>query len=240
MSQPMTPRQSEPNRRYRILVADDHPLLREGVIQLINRQEDLVCCGEADSTASTKASVAAARPDLVLLDLRLGGGDGFELIRSLRAGFPDLRVLILSQYDEALYIQRALSAGANGYVTKEQATEEVLGAIRAVLAGETYLSSNISMRVLKKVFANGGSERSGGVDRLTNRELHVFHLIGAGKNSKEIATELGVSPSTVETHRENIKHKLGLRSSSELTQFAEAWRSHRDSPLPETPQDPGL
>ena len=221
---------SDSTGKHRILVADDHPLLREGVVQLINRQDDLVCCGEANSASSARTAVMEHRPDLILLDLRMGGADGFDLIRSLKTGFPETPVLILSQYDEALYIQRALRAGASGYVTKEQATEEVLSAIRAVLAGDTYLSSNISQRVLQKIVGPPGGGKAGGVDGLTDRELHVFHLIGSGKSTKEIAGELNVSFSTIETHRENIKRKLDLGSSHELTQFAEAWLSRRERP----------
>jgi|ERR1051325_3501029 DNA-binding NarL/FixJ family response regulator len=207
----------------RILVADDHPLLREGVVQLIDRQTDLTVCGQADTVTSTRVAVASKRPDLLLMDLRLGGGDGFELLKSLRAEFPALPILILSQHDETVFVQRALRAGAIGYVTKQQATAEVLQAIRAGLRGEIYLSGNLSARVLMKLMKPGGEEGKSEVDALTDRELHVLYRLGAGKAARDIAAELNVAVSTVETHRENIKQKLGLRSAQELSEFASAW-----------------
>jgi DNA-binding NarL/FixJ family response regulator len=206
-----------------VLVVDDHPLFRHGVVLLIDRQNDLYCCGEADSVATAQAAVAAKKPRVVLLDLRLGNEDGVELIKALKARFAALHILVLSQYDEALYAERALRAGANGYVMKEEATEEVLVALRTVLAGQPYVSRKMAALVLHKMLETKPNQQGDGVANLTDRELQVFQLVGAGLSARQIAVDLHVSFKTIQTHRENIKHKLGLRTAAELVCHASAW-----------------
>jgi DNA-binding NarL/FixJ family response regulator len=209
--------------RARLLIVDDHPVLREGLKGLIDRSKDLVCCGEAGSVAEAREAVAWHKPDLVILDLRLKSGDGLELIKSLKARFPGLRILVLSQYEAPLYVERALRAGAMGYVVKEQAANEVLGAIRAVLAGEVYLTRGMAARLLHKFVGAQPEATSEGTEPLTDRELHVLHLLGSGMSTREIATELNLSFKTVETHRENIKRKLGLQGAAALIHYATEW-----------------
>lgn len=209
--------------KARILVVDDHPLLRGGVIRLINQQSDLTCCGEAGTVAEAQVAAAQLKPDLVILDLRLKGGDGLDLIKSLKAEFPSLRMIVLSQYEAPLYVERALRAGALGYVVKEQAAEELLSAVRTVLAGEVYLTRGMSARLLHTfVGATPGTPRSG-IDQLTDRELQVLQLLGAGMSTRRVAEELKISFKTIETHRENIKRKLGVRDASALILYANEW-----------------
>ncbi len=214
---------AKPTKRSRVLVADDHPLFREGLVQLINQERDLCCCGEADTVAATQLAVAKHKPDLLVLDLRLRDGDGLQLIKTLRARFPKLRILVVSQHPETLYAERALRAGARGYVMKEEATEEVRFAIRTILKGELFVSRKMSVLALHKLLERSSEPHGNHVERLTDRELQVFQMIGAGKATGDIAAELHVSPKTVETHRENIKHKLGLRNGTDLLCHAVHW-----------------
>jgi DNA-binding NarL/FixJ family response regulator len=207
----------------RILVVDDHPMVRDGLIRLISQHGDLACCGEAGSVSEAITAVAAQSPDLVILDLRLKGGDGLDLIKSLLAQWPDLRILILSQYEAPLYAERALRAGALGYVVKEQAAEEILGAIRTVLAGDVYLTRGMAALLLHKFVGAPKASGRGGAEQLTDRELHVLHLLGAGMSTREIAGELNLSFKTIETHRENIKRKLGLQNAAALIHYATQW-----------------
>jgi len=217
----------------RVLIVDDHPMVRDGLIRLISRHGDLVCCGEAGSVSEAMSAAATQKPDLVILDLRLKGGDGLDLIKSLLAQFPNLRILILSQYEAPLYAERALRAGALGYVVKEQAAEEILGAIRTVLAGEVYLTRGMAALLLHKfVGATPKSSGRDGAGQLTDRELHVLHLLGAGLSTREVAGELKLSFKTIETHRENIKRKLGLQSAAALVHYATQWSRQEISVSP--------
>ncbi len=205
---------------------DDHPLIREGLRQMIELQPDLIFHGEASDAQSATAAVMAQRPDLVLLDLRLGNGDGLDLIKSFRARFPELRILVVSQFDETLYAERTLRAGAHGYVMKEQPTSEVLVAIRAILSGQLYVGSRLAAIALHKMIeTKPGNQKhpASNIQMLTDRELQIFHLLGAGLKAQKIAQELKLSVKTVETHRENIKHKLGFGSAVELAQHAVSW-----------------
>ena len=220
---------AKPNQA-RILVVDDHPMVREGLVRLISRQSDLACCGEAGSPEETLGAVAREKPDLVILDLRLRSGDGLELIKSLRAQSPELRILILSQFEEPQYIERSLRAGALGYIVKDQPPEEVLQAIRTVLGGNLYLTQGMAALLLHR-FVGGTptTSPSTGLEPLTDRELHVFQLLGAGLSTRQIAEELGLSFKTIATHRENIKRKLGLRGAAALIHFATEWARGRIS-----------
>jgi DNA-binding NarL/FixJ family response regulator len=215
-----------------ILVVDDHPMVRDGLSRLISRQDDLVCCGEAGTVAEAQAAVARLKPDLAILDLRLKGGDGLELIKSLKLQYPDLRMLVLSQYEAPLYMERALKAGAMGYVVKEQAAEEILKAIRTVLQNEIFLTRGMAALLLKKLIGPGPKLSKPGAEPLTDRELHVLQLLGTGLSTREISVELHVSFKTVESHRENIKRKLGLRSASALVHYATEWAREQVSVRP--------
>src|SRR6266481_909859 len=218
--------------RARVLVVDDHPVVRDGLIRLIDKQGDLVCCGEAGTVMEAQIAVAKHKPDLVILDLRLKGRDGLELIKSLKSQFADLRILILSQYDAPLYIERALRAGALGYVIKDQAAEEVLTAIRTVLSGQVYLTRGMAALLLHKFVGAPPKALNSGVEPLTDRELHVMQLLGTGMSTREIAEELKLSFKTIETHRENIKRKLGLRGAAALMHYATEWaREHISVPV---------
>jgi DNA-binding NarL/FixJ family response regulator len=208
------------NSKGRIMVVDDHPLVREGLIQIINRQNDLVCCGEAESAAEAQETAGVLRPDLVTIDIRLQSGDGLELIKWLSSERPSPHLLVISQCDESIYAERALRAGARGYVMKERATAEVLTAIRTILAGGLYVSPKVATLALHKIVGGKTISSNGGVDNLSNRELQVLQLLGAGLSTRKTATRLGLSVKTVETHRENIKHKLGLVDGGELIRYA--------------------
>jgi DNA-binding NarL/FixJ family response regulator len=209
--------------KARILVVDDHPMMRGGLIQLVNRQIDMTCCGEAGTAVEAHSAVTRLKPNLVIMDLRLKEGDGLELIKSLRSQFAGLRILVLSQYDAPHYVERALRAGASGYVVKDQAAEEVLSAIRSVLAGEVYLTRTLAARLLQTFVGTVPGTPRAGIELLTDRELHVLHLLGAGLSTRKVAAELSLSFKTVETHRENIKRKLGLRGAAELIHYASEW-----------------
>ncbi|HEY9174487.1 MAG TPA: response regulator transcription factor [Verrucomicrobiae bacterium] len=214
-------------KKAKILVVDDHPLLREGVMQLINRQRDLCACGDASSLAEAQAALETLQPDLILLDLRLGGGDALEFIKASRARFPRVRILILSQHDEPLYAERTMRVGASGYVIKEEAPEEVLTAIRTVLSGDTYVSRRIAALVLQRMIPAAKPANAPRLEDLTDREFTVFQLIGSGLGSREIAEQLGLSVKTIETHRENIKQKRGLKNAADLVREATDWvRQH--------------
>ena len=222
-----------------ILVVDDHPMVRDGLMRLISKQEDLVCCGEAGTVGEAQAAVARSKPDLVILDLRLKGGDGLELIKTLTSQYPDLRILILSQYAAPLYVERALKAGAMGYLIKEQAADEILKAIRTVLADEIYLTRGMAALLLRKFVGPGPKPFKGDAEPLSDRELHVLQLLGTGLSTREIAEELHVSFKTVESHRENIKRKVGLRSAAALVHYATEWAREQVSlnPSPEDRQN---
>jgi DNA-binding NarL/FixJ family response regulator len=229
---------SKPASKRRILIAEDHPLFREGLVELINRERDLSCCGETDTVAATQTAVAKLKPDLLVLDLRLKDGDGLELIKSLKARFPSLFVLVLSEHDETLYAERALRAGAKGYLMKEEASDEVLNAIRTTLPGELYLSRKMSVLALHRLLDNTPQAPGNYLERLTDRELQVFQMLGAGKGTADIAAELHVSPKTIQSHRENIKHKLGLSNAADLLCHAVHWVHSRSASDPRSGAQP--
>lgn len=211
-------------RRYRILVVDDHPIVRGGLSQLINQEPDLRVCGEAASSAEALEAVNKARPDLVLLDITIKDTNGIDLTRSILERRPGLPVLILSMHDESLYAERAMRAGARGYVMKREAPETVLKAIRRVLSGDIYLSEGIATGMVSRFLHLGrGADNRRGVDRLSDRGLEIFELIGQGCTTREIALKLHLSAKTVESHRAMIKSKLGIESSADLVRQAICW-----------------
>ncbi len=206
----------------RILVVDDHPLVRAGIVELIGGQKHLVVCGEAGDQRTATTAVEQIAPDLVLLDLFLQNRDGLSLIKDWLARFPDLRILVLSAHDEAVYAGRVLRAGARGYIMKIEAPNEVLDAIDTVLGGELYVSRRIAVLSLGQMLSRKNGPPSD-IDRLSDRELHVFQLLGAGMPTRQVASELRVSGKTIESHRENIKTKLGLPDSHSLIERAIRW-----------------
>jgi len=211
--------------RARILVLDDHPVVREGLSLLINRESDLMAITLPESENNLHAGVLGAKPDLVTIDLGLQNGDGLHVIKSLRRSHPALPTLVISQHDEMTYAERALKVGARGYVMKEQATGIILTAIRNVLAGELYFSPRVAALALRR-FGQGHTDikgHNGRLSNLSNRELQVLELLGAGLNSRRIAEKLHLSVKTIEAHREHIKHKLGLESSAQLIHYATNW-----------------
>jgi DNA-binding NarL/FixJ family response regulator len=213
----------EANGKALILVVDDQPIFRRGIIEIINSESDMMVSGEAGDAAAARKQMEARLPNLVLLDLRLGTSDVFELIKGWKSRFPDLRVLILSAYDEALYAERALRAGACGYVMKQEAPEETINAIRAALAGEMYLNRQLASRLLHKLLLRKPVARDAHVEALSDRELQVFRMLGAGMGTRKIGENLQLSIKTIETYRENIKHKLGLRNAAQLIRVATHW-----------------
>jgi DNA-binding NarL/FixJ family response regulator len=212
--------------KARVLLVDDHPLVRDGLMEMINRTGDLTCCGEAGNTTDAQTAVSELKPDLVLLDLRLHNGDGLELVKIFKSLFPSLKVLILSQLDEMTYAERALRVGALGYVMKENATREILSAMRTVLAGEIFVSQKIKILAVRRMAGAKKSSNDGSaafVEKLTDRELQIFQLLGRGVGSRQIAADLYLSFKTIQTHRENIKRKLGLCDAASLVHHATLW-----------------
>ncbi len=217
----MTERKAKGKKR--LLLVDDHPLLREGIAQLINEQTDLQVCGEAEDRQSALAALDATRPDLAIVDISLKDQSGLELIKDFQARAPGLLVLVLSMHDEALYAERALRAGARGYIMKREAAYRVLDAIRLVLSGGTYVSEKMMASILDKVSGRAPTTRPAALAALSDRELDVLLLIGQGYGAQQMAARLHISTKTIETHRANLKLKLKLGSSGELLQQAIRW-----------------
>jgi len=209
--------------KKRILVVDDHPIVRQGLALLINREPDLVVCGEAEEAMGAMHVLASARPDVLIVDISLNGPDGLDLLKNIRITHPALPVLILSMHEESIYAERALRAGANGYIMKQEATERVLVAVRRILSGEIYVSGRIADKMLKHYITGSGTLRDSSIADLSDRELEVFRLIGDGHGTRQIAEELHLSIKTVESHQAHIKEKLSLRSARELMQHAIQW-----------------
>ena len=206
--------------KHKVLIIDDHPILRQGLAKLLNDQQDLVVCGEAETPPQAVRAVADLHPDLVLLDLTLADGDGLELCKQLHDLHPHLPILIVSMHDESLYAERCLHAGAMGYVMKQEPPAKVVAAIRRVLGGDVYLSDVMAAKLLRGLSKTRGHDERPPLERLTDRELQIFRLIGQGQSVRAIAESLFLSTKTVETHKENIKQKLGLKTSNDLLRYA--------------------
>jgi DNA-binding NarL/FixJ family response regulator len=213
-----------------VLVVDDCPIFREGLADLINRQDDVACCGQAEDLADVNSLIPARRPDLISLDLRVREADGLESMKVLKAQYPDVRMLVISQLDEAVFAERALRAGALGYVMKEQSPSEILRAIRTVLRGDFYVSSKVSRMAVQRIIEQKPAVKAVSLARLTDRELHVFRAIGEGKANKQIALEMKLSVKTIETYREHLKYKLGLSSGAALVEAARVWLGESSAP----------
>ena len=209
--------------RRRILIVDDHPVVREGLTQQLNREPDLRVCAEASNAPQALAAVEEQKPDLVLVDLNLPGRSGLELIRDVRAVAPQLPMLVLSMHDESVFAERVLRAGGRGYVSKEAGGDKLMEAIRRVLSGQIYVSETVSTRLLDSLSGKPQARTVSPVEQLTDRELEVFTLIGQARETKEIARRLNMSGKTVEAHRAAIKSKLRLKTGPELTRHAVLW-----------------
>ena len=216
--------ESEPvTQPIRVVIVDDHPIVREGLIQLIDAEDDLRVVGEAEDAHAAMDEIQKVQPDIAIVDISLKGINGVELIKNLKIRHPRLPVLVLSMHDEALYAERALRAGARGYIMKQEATERVMEAIRRVMRGEIHLSEKIASRMLHKIVDAGAQAVQSPIELLSDRELEVFQLIGRGVGTREIAEELHLSIKTVESHRANIKKKLQLKTATELMRYALQW-----------------
>jgi len=216
------------NPKARVIVVDDHPLFRERLCQLINDEQDMEICGEAENAQPALQIIRDTPPDLAIVDISLKTSSGLELVKNIRALSIGVPVLVLSMHDESLYAERALRAGAMGYITKSEEAAQVLLAVRSVLAGKIYLSQEMTLTFLKGLTTSGDRVSPHSVDRLTDRELQVLDLIGRGRTSKEIAEVLKLGLTTVDTYRARIKQKMNFRNAMELQLFAIRWLSDRE------------
>ncbi|HEX4084243.1 MAG TPA: response regulator transcription factor [Chthoniobacteraceae bacterium] len=213
--------------KFRVFVLDDHPLFRFGLKRLINAQPDMMICGEAQNAVEGLDEVLRVTPDLITVDISLNdSANGIEFVKNIRAHLQNCRILVLSMHDESIYALRALRAGAQGYLMKEEVLARVVEAVRTVAAGGIFLSDVLRQQVLVNL-ANGNSANRSPIDSLSDRELEVLQLTGQGLTPREIATQLGISVKTVETHRMRLREKLNLASSAELMRFAIAWNGER-------------
>jgi len=212
-----------PSRTTRLLIVDDHPLVRSGISSIIQMEADLEVCGEAEDQTSAMNLVAKENPDLVLVDISLKNSNGLNLLKEINQNHPRTLTLAVSMHDEYTYAIRCLKAGAKGYIMKQEGTEKILEAIRCVLTGKTYLSDTMTQATVEQLGAGRAATGSNPVDVLSNRELELFQLTGQGKEISEIARIMNISPRTVEVHRSHIKKKLGLRTSTDIFQMAYDW-----------------
>lgn len=219
--------QAKPNRvedtRTRILLVDDHAVVRYGIAQLINRQADMVVCGEEENASNALSAIDKLKPDLVIADISLKDSSGLELMRNIKAQYSGLPVLVVSAHDESIYAEIAFRAGALGYLMKQEALDKIIAAIRRVLSGNIYVSDALAAKMLQQQIRGKTDIQESPVKGLSDRELEVFQLIGQWKKTSEIAQELHLSIKTIEYYREQIKRKLNLKNSAELTQHATAW-----------------
>jgi DNA-binding NarL/FixJ family response regulator len=210
-------------RKSRVFIVDDHPLVREGLTNLINGQDDLIVCGEAGDSAQAINGIVKARPDVALIDISLENESGLELVKQLRSQFPQVALIILSMYDEALYAERALRAGARGYVMKHETSKSVLASIRRVLGGGIYVSERIVNRMARRLTSSRQPITSSPVERLSDRELEIFRLLGQGRTTSQIAGDLNLSLKTVQAYCARAKEKFGVGSLTELLHTAIRW-----------------
>lgn len=219
------PKKPVADAKTRILIVDDHPITREGLANLIRQTGDLTVCGEAADAEHSVAMIVDLKPDLVVVDISLPGRSGIELLKDIHALKPELPVLIISMHDESLYAERALRGGARGYMMKQEGGNRLIEGIREVLAGKICISKNASLNLLEKFSATPAAESKSPLAKLSDREFEVFRLLGEGMSTPMIGKRLNVSVKTVETHRMNIKAKLGFKTANELISFAARWIS---------------
>ena len=210
-------------QKTKVMIVEDHPLFRERLALLINKEPDMEVCGEADNIRGAMETILATKPDAAVVDITLKGSSGLELLKDLKAQSIELPVLVLSMHDESLYAERAIRAGAKGYITKDEASDKVMLAIRKVMGGEIYLSEGTTTRILKNITDGKSSIDAPALSNLTDRELEVFQLIGKGKTTREIAETLNLGLTTIDTYRARIKEKLNLRNATELIHQATDW-----------------
>lgn len=221
---------TSPSKRTKILLVDDHPLMRRGQADLLNREADFAVCGEAGTAKEAMEAIAKLKPDLVLVDMGLPDKDGLELVKDIQALHPGLPVLAMSMQDESLYAARVLRAGGRGYVMKQEGPERLAAAIRTVLSGQVALSPRMSAKILDSLVGGMGKADADPEAKLTDRELEVMRLFGEGWSTDEIAVRLHLSPKTVEVHRGHIKEKLGFKTTPEFTRFAIRWVASQGGP----------
>src|SRR5450631_452465 len=215
-------------RERRVLIVDDHPIVRQGLRRVMENEDDLTVCGEAETARDARIAIKELNPDVMIADISLKQGDGIELVRDVRAHHPQLPILVLSMHDEAIYAERMLSAGANGYIMKQAASEQFLVSLRRVLDGGIYVSEAVGNNMIQKFAAGGAYISANPIDRLSNRELQILHMIGKGMSTRETAHSLNLSIKTVESHRQRIKRKLNLSTGTQLVQYAVNWFTGRD------------
>lgn len=211
------------DRPWRVLIVDDHPLVRKGIVTLIGQERDLEVCGEADEMPAAISLIREVLPDIVIVDLSLKAGNGLELVKHVHSAHPDVKMLVCSMHDESLFAERCLRAGANGYLNKEEASERVIEAIRTIRSGKAFLSEQLADRLLARVVGGDDPLQRSPIENLTDRELEVFGLIGQGLTTRQIAERLHLSHKTIESYRENIKTKLSLKNAAELSRHAVQW-----------------
>jgi len=209
--------------KRKVLIVDDHPIVRQGLTDLINQEKDLKVCGQAEDAYQAMDAIKALNPHMVVVDISLRESSGVELIKDIKVRYPNLPVLTLSMHDESLYAERALRAGAKGYIMKQEATEKVIMAIRKILSGEIYVSDKMAARMVRKLVGGGTEVSTSPAERLSDRELEVFHLVGKGYGTRQISERLHLSIKTIETYRAHIKEKLNLADAAELLQYAIQW-----------------
>ncbi len=215
--------ESNNSRSRTVYIVDDHPVVRQGLAQLIEQEPDLKVCGEAADVREARAFLSRLTPDIVILDLSLRDSDGLELIKDIRNKYAGLPVLVLSMHDENIYAERLLSSGASGYIMKQAAGDQLIAALRRVLAGGIYVSEQVGANMIERFAVSGRKHSMDPIERLSNREVQVLNLIGRGKTTREIAQDLNLSIKTIESHRQRIKKKLSLETSPRLVQFAVNW-----------------
>lgn len=218
-----TQAKTDQHSKHGVLIVDDHPIVRQGLAQLINQEQDLEVCGQAENASQAMQAIGELSPAMVIVDISLQDTSGMELIKDIKVRHPNLPVLTLSMHDEAVYAERALRAGAMGYIMKQEATERVITAIRRVLAGDVYVSESMAAKMVSKLATAGAARSTSPVDRLSNRELEVFRLIGEGHGTRQVADKLHLSVKTIETYRAHIKTKLGFKGAAELFRSAIEW-----------------
>ncbi len=214
---------ADKDSRARVMIVDDHPIMRHGMAQLIDAQDDLTVCSWAGTATEALTAISGDQPELALLDISLPDRNGLELLKDIRVLHPEVKVLMVSMHDESLYAERALRAGARGYIMKEEAADKLIEAIHTILAGRIYVSGEMSARIIEMFSGNKGDSQSAPLSRLSDRELEVFEEIGRGKATREVAGMLGISARTVDAHRAHLKKKLGLKDGSELVRYAVRW-----------------
>jgi DNA-binding NarL/FixJ family response regulator len=214
---------SADRRVTRILIIDSQPVVRQGLRRILENEHDLLVCAEADCAIEARSAIATSHPDVIVADINLKQGDGIEMVRGLRAHYPDLPILVLSSSDESLYAERLLSMGANGYMTKHASSEQIIASLRRVLAGGIYVSETVGCNMIRRASNGGRRTPANPIERLSTRELQILQLVGKGMNTRESAHSLNLSIKTIESHRQRIKSKLQLRNGMQLMQYAVNW-----------------